>query len=312
LFYSYEVCGSTANYIVDLCTAVTERATDPPSVDDEDECNGHDECKWEGSCVVDTGSTLDALAETRQLGACPPLYGNSGCPCLKDNGQIPVNNKIITDAEGFSGHEYPLDYGEQCTAHAEPGSSSCSGPFPAGWCADAWCYVDPCNCDDESIGLSDYFSTTTSGKDLYYSYATCGSTDSYSAGACASLDLTACAGDPDCVEADGACTAAGSGLAAARDASSCPVPTTAPAEDEDTAAGTDEEEESSGLSTGVIAGAAVGGVVILGGVAYLVSQSGKGKYKVEAVQVQPQAEAKDGTAPETTSPPPKLPNEVDV
>ena len=34
---------------------------------------------------------------------------------------------------------YPISYGVQCTAHAEP--PFCSGPSPPPWCADVWCYV---------------------------------------------------------------------------------------------------------------------------------------------------------------------------
>ena len=47
-------------------------------------------------------------------------------------------------------HFYPYDYGQLCKKHAEPGNFACQGNASAGevadWCADPWCYVDPCTC----------------------------------------------------------------------------------------------------------------------------------------------------------------------
>merc|ERR1719272_293091 len=105
------------------------------------------------------------MSASRVASGCGALTGSTGCPCIGSNGQTPVDGKIITDKVGFSGHKYSIDYGNQCTPHGEPGSSSCSGNYPASWCKDA------------SVGLSDYFSKTASGKPLYYSYSTCGSKD---------------------------------------------------------------------------------------------------------------------------------------
>ena len=220
LFYSYAVCGSSDDYNIVKCTAIT----------DEVACNAEDECTYSsGSCQVDLAATMNALEEVRTSASCPPLYGNPACPCIQDNGQTIVDNTVITDKAGFSGHAYPFDYGEQCTAHAEPGVASCSDPFPPAWCGSAWCYIDPCNCNDENVGLSDYFTTTASGKPLYFSYATCGSLDTYSGGVCLALGEVACGDDPDCSWSDNACSSAAGTLAAAQAAyGNCEAATVVP------------------------------------------------------------------------------------
>jgi len=175
LFFSYAACGSTDTYTADKCSAFM---TSTP-------CDAQDECVWAANvCVVDNTN----LARQRSAASCLTLMGNSDCPCTGSNGQpktvVGSDTVVITSQEGFSGHRYPGNYGEHCSAHAEPGISSCQGNYPAGWCTSPWCYVDPCACSDPSIGSSDHFVTTLSGKPLYYSYASCRSPDRYNTDKC--------------------------------------------------------------------------------------------------------------------------------
>merc|ERR1712151_1199991 len=52
---------------------------------------------------------------------------------------------------------------------------------PASWCANSWCYVDECDCNDPAAAPSVYFSytdeATSQAKNPYYSYATCDAED---------------------------------------------------------------------------------------------------------------------------------------
>jgi hypothetical protein len=84
---------------------------------------------------------------------------------------------------------YPANYGEACTKQTEPGAKSCFNQnmtppvemaqgVRAGWCDDAWCYVDVCACDDPDATQSFYFPDVS----LFYSYSTCGATDAYTSG----------------------------------------------------------------------------------------------------------------------------------
>jgi hypothetical protein len=76
----------------------------------------------------------------------------------------------------------------------------------------AWCYVDPCNCDDPDIAFSDYFAvdTTSNGFPLFYSYGTCGREDMYT---CVGFAEDKCTADPDCTLAEGVCRTSSAGLA---------------------------------------------------------------------------------------------------
>merc|ERR1711865_1356119 len=118
---------------------------------------------------------------------------------------------------------YPATYGATCQAHIEPGHTACyyvdtetarSAPDEnneeamASWCMDAWCYINPCNCDATEQYESDYFIQ------LFYSYAVCGSDDGYTGVADGSgnvaADCTGAAAPAPAAAADGASDAADS------------------------------------------------------------------------------------------------------
>jgi len=52
-----------------------------------------------------------------------------------------------------------------------------------GWCAQKWCYVDPCNCHIKTLPKTSPYlpGATFQGKNIYYSYATCGGHDTFTA-----------------------------------------------------------------------------------------------------------------------------------
>jgi hypothetical protein len=131
--------------------------------------------------------------------------GQSTCTCL---GALPsgIADMDCTHAWGYAATNngtkqcvhvpaaavpglYPANYGESCMKQLEPGDPTCYNhnvtpqvelptASQAGWCGDAWCYVDVCACDDPDSTQSFYFPDVK----LFYSYATCGSTDSYTSG----------------------------------------------------------------------------------------------------------------------------------
>jgi len=111
-------------------------------------------------------------------------YGNPKCPCVGfDN----VEGTTVVSLDKTTTHPYPADLGARCEAwdnNRHPTSCKDSSQDPGldkGWCADAWCYVDPCNCDipvepKTSAYLPD---ATYQSKPVYYSYATCGAKDQW-------------------------------------------------------------------------------------------------------------------------------------
>jgi len=109
-------------------------------------------------------------------------YGSAECPCIGlDN--VPGEVPLYYDGKKAM---YPADIGGSCEAWddgvypdaCEEGGKPGKGK---GFCAEPWCYVDPCNCDLEtppksSKGIPGGMSQ---GRPLYYSYATCVGKDEY-------------------------------------------------------------------------------------------------------------------------------------
>jgi hypothetical protein len=136
-------------------------------------------------CVFAVAVPSAALVLKRELREGP--YGNAGCPCvgvegLTGNTTVTINNTQYTNL-------YPTEIGSKCQAWDE-------GRFPdfcdnsdvatnKEWCAQSWCYVDPCNCDVDAMGgkhpyMSRLFDGAVyEGKRIFYSYATCEDTESY-------------------------------------------------------------------------------------------------------------------------------------
>merc|ERR1740138_164620 len=78
-----------------------------------------------------------------------------------------------------------MDVGAQCEAwdngrFKDACENSAQVPGQGnGWCAQRWCWVDPCNCDlpEPAIKSESFHYGKSQGRPMYYSYATCGSED---------------------------------------------------------------------------------------------------------------------------------------
>jgi len=109
--------------------------------------------------------------------------GHPQCPCVGITGAKGSVNVTI-DATLVA---YPSDLGTRCEAWDDATYlSKCEAGGEPGkgndWCAQKWCYVDPCNCESGSPKKASYsLDATYKGKPLYYSYETCDSEDSYTA-----------------------------------------------------------------------------------------------------------------------------------
>eukprot|EP00928_Gymnodinium_smaydae_P078576 TRINITY_DN626_c0_g1_i1.p1 TRINITY_DN626_c0_g1~~TRINITY_DN626_c0_g1_i1.p1 ORF type:complete len:387 (-),score=101.62 TRINITY_DN626_c0_g1_i1:56-1216(-) len=110
-----------------------------------------------------------------------PKFGDSECPCInidkvKGELNLTIDGAVVP---------YPADLGGSCKAWDEnvyPGCEKGGDPGQGqGFCAQSWCYVDPCNCN---IGVTPKVSVvlpdgTYQGNPVYWSYATCGSEDKF-------------------------------------------------------------------------------------------------------------------------------------
>jgi hypothetical protein len=122
---------------------------------------------------------------------------------------VPVHN-------GSETIEYPADMGAHCEAWDDNVISDCKeGETPGkgkDWCAQSWCYVDPCRCKGEmhkSLRMA-AIGVNVRGVPLFYSYETCGSTDYWTsrfhAGSCAQAkEEMACYERDSCMWDKGAC-----------------------------------------------------------------------------------------------------------
>jgi hypothetical protein len=117
----------------------------------------------------------------------PVLYGDTRCPCIGfDN----IEGDTIVQAEMSHGEKvevsYPADLGARCEAWDNNRLPQCQrGAKPGSdelWCAQQWCYVDPCKCDIDVMPKMTAMlpGVTYRGKPLFWSYATCGGKDMFS------------------------------------------------------------------------------------------------------------------------------------
>lgn len=124
------------------------------------------------------------LAGGQEIATGPNKYGYSRCPCIGlDNikGYTPVHI-------GDTWVNYPADMGAHCEAwddgrHPTRCMNETQNPGKGrSWCGQAWCYVDPCNCDIPVAPLTSSYvhGSTSEGHPVHYSFATCGSKDTWS------------------------------------------------------------------------------------------------------------------------------------
>jgi len=147
--------------------------------------------------------------------------GEAGCQCIGfDN--MPGSFDVAFPGSGSAGASvvrYPAELGGTCSAWDMGVHPEChQGANSPSWCAQKWCYVNPCSCnlaEPPKVGM--YLPNATfHGLSLYYSYETCGSEDTFTAehnpDACVNqmreeecLALTAPAGHAKCAWTGTAC-----------------------------------------------------------------------------------------------------------
>jgi len=112
-------------------------------------------------------------------------YGDSRCPCIGfDNVEGETVFKLDHEEKEVD-VSYPADIGARCKAWDDDRHPLCKAGEKPGrgekWCAQSWCYVDPCNCNIDVLPkISTYDAEATyQGKPLFWSYATCGGKDMF-------------------------------------------------------------------------------------------------------------------------------------
>jgi hypothetical protein len=116
------------------------------------------------------------------------FFGDTLCPCIGfDN--IQGETTVVFEEEGQqTAVAYPADLGARCEAwdngrHADCKEGATPG-FGESWCAQTWCYVDPCNCKIPVLPKMSTYSPDAlyRGKPIFFSYATCGGEDMWTKG----------------------------------------------------------------------------------------------------------------------------------
>eukprot|EP00928_Gymnodinium_smaydae_P057323 TRINITY_DN4057_c0_g1_i1.p1 TRINITY_DN4057_c0_g1~~TRINITY_DN4057_c0_g1_i1.p1 ORF type:complete len:350 (-),score=60.82 TRINITY_DN4057_c0_g1_i1:201-1250(-) len=113
------------------------------------------------------------------------LLGSPQCPCVGVKGREGFVEQRINRSLKLS-VVVPEEYGAECRKWDDDNYPGCKDGQDPGkgkeWCAQAWCYVDPCNCNltTAPVQSTSFHASKVQGKPLYYSYDTCGGKDSYS------------------------------------------------------------------------------------------------------------------------------------
>eukprot|EP00435_Cladocopium_sp_Y103_P033991 s557_g8.t1 len=101
--------------------------------------------------------------------------GSAKCPCV---GLAGLDGTTSVKLDVNTSVDYPGSFAAYCRAwDNDRNNVSCKeGQEPGkdkGWCAESWCYVDPCNCelDEPATKVPD------DGRGMWYSYKTCGGKD---------------------------------------------------------------------------------------------------------------------------------------
>jgi len=167
VYYSYATCGGRDDY-----TAGEHKAACVNQKTEQD-CGKLAKCGWDGK----------RCAGKEVLGVCnkpldEKLFGAENCRCIgidKFEGSIEAN---LGDGKK---HLFPASYGATCQAHESTLHPDCKGDKAPEWCDKAWCWVDPCSCQQEEPPkvTAGWMGDTVNfqGKTLYYSYTGCGSKD---------------------------------------------------------------------------------------------------------------------------------------
>jgi len=135
-------------------------------------------------CTTTTTTiTTTTAPHAPSLNTSASMYGFLDCPCVGLDNLSGVTTVVVN---GTLKVEYPADLGAHCATWdngLEPVSCQ-DGQDPGegnGWCAQKWCFVDPCNCNiPVKPKTSSYLPDGTyQGKPIFYSYATCSGVDTW-------------------------------------------------------------------------------------------------------------------------------------
>jgi len=169
LYYSYETCGSEDSF--------TKEHHKKACVNQEDEsgCSANEKCAWSAEHSKCGGKDVMEYCN-KPLPVV--LHGHRQCKCIGIEGQ----SGTMVGQAGSQKVSYPADLGATCESWDLEKHPECKGDNKADWCHDRWCFVDPCDCEDDHVAKqSDHFpGSTFQGKEMFYSYLTCGSEDRYS------------------------------------------------------------------------------------------------------------------------------------
>eukprot|EP00439_Symbiodinium_sp_Y106_P022976 s1652_g2.t2 len=121
----------------------------------------------------------EADRRSRSPGLCPRHRHPRPCRI-----QLRVREPKVKVSKNMTA-DFPADFGARCAAwdNKRNGAYCMPGQDPGadkGWCAEPYCFVDPCNCDlDVPPTLANSYLPDASyqGKGLWYSYVTCGGKD---------------------------------------------------------------------------------------------------------------------------------------
>mmetsp|Transcript_11533 Transcript_11533/g.30593 ORF Transcript_11533/g.30593 Transcript_11533/m.30593 type:complete len:379 (-) Transcript_11533:194-1330(-) len=116
------------------------------------------------------------------------FFGDTLCPCIGFDNIQGETTVVFEEGGQETAVAYPADLGARCEPWDDGRHASCkegaTPGFGQGWCAQQWCYVDPCNCAIPVLPKMSTYSPDAlyRGKPLFFSYATCGGEDAWSKG----------------------------------------------------------------------------------------------------------------------------------
>lgn len=178
VYYSYDTCGGQDSYTASSHkTACVNQKT-------EGACTALPKCAWNGKTCA--GKEVHGVCNA-PLDA--KLFGAENCRCI---GIDKLEGSIEADLGKSGKVPFPASYGAQCAAHDKTSHPDCKGANPPEWCDKAWCFIDPCDCQQEEPPkvTAGWLGSTVNfqGKTLYYSYTSCGAedlfTEKFNKGAC--------------------------------------------------------------------------------------------------------------------------------
>lgn len=133
--------------------------------------------------------SLRSLRSFQRMNHSTTMVGaaDKSCPCISADA---IDKSSDPGFPTYHEVTYPDNVGTFCKDWDAESDPACKlDPTEApGWCADEWCYVDPCTCGTMAK-KSSYFPKllTTGNHPVYYSYTTCKSNDAFT---CTSGDAT--------------------------------------------------------------------------------------------------------------------------